>query len=113
MIGAIVFVCGLLSVLISYKMNWKYLLDLRNGEKVVETKIILKKEQKFGYEAGSGTMYFGQEMKEVYLFSIVVENVRYKIEEKLYNSCTEGEKILFNYAPKSRFLVSIEVDAER
>lgn len=29
------------------------------------------------------------------------------------NSCTEREKILFNYAPKSWFLVSIEVDAER
>lgn len=107
----IMFAFGLLSLLISCKMNWKYLSDLRNGEKIVETKIISKKEQKIEYEAGSGTLYFGQEMKGFDSFSIVVENVRYRIDEKLFDSCAEGEKILFNYAPKSRFLVSIEVNA--
>ena len=97
-----------LSFLISYKMNHKYLKDIRFNRKVVETKIIQKKESKSDYEAGSGTMYIGEEMKGYDSFSIIVENYRYRVDKDLFMSSKEGDEILFNYAPISRYLISIE-----
>ncbi len=98
----------LLSFFISYKMNWKYLSDIRNSEKEIEIKIIQKKEFKRDYEAGSGTLYIGQEMKGYDKFNIVVENYRYRVDENVFLNCNEGGEIIFNYAPISRYLINIE-----
>lgn len=102
-----VFAC--LSLFIGYKMNWKYMTDISYKEKQVETKIVQRKEAKRDYEAGSGTLYVGQEMKGFDSYSIIVENTRYRVDEELYSACAEGGEVLFNYAPKSRYRLSIEV----
>ena len=98
-----------LSFFIAYKMNHKYFSDIRNNEKVIETKIIQRKEYKKDYEAGSGTLYIGQEMKGFDSYSIVVENYRYRVDKNIFMNSSEGGEILFNYAPKSRYLISIEL----
>lgn len=99
---------AVLSLALSYKMNWKYLFDIKNREKLIETKIIQKKESKRDYEAGSGTLYIGQEMNGYDSFSIVVENYRYRVDKDVFEHCTVGGEILFNYGPKSRYLINIE-----
>ncbi|MBT3422825.1 MAG: hypothetical protein HOA61_07550 [Bacteroidetes bacterium] len=98
-----------LSFIIGYKMNHTYLADIRYNEKVIETKTIQKKESKRDYEAGSGTLYIGQEMKGFDSFSIVVENYRYRVDKNLFMYCNEGDEVLFNYAPLSRYLINIEL----
>lgn len=98
-----------LSFFIGYKMNWKYISDIRNKEKQIETKIIQSKASKKDFEAGSGTLVVGQDMNEFYSYSIVVENIRYRVDEKLFSSCSDGDELLFNYAPKSRYLMKIEL----
>ena len=99
----------LLSILIGYKMNHKYLSDIKNNEKVLETKVILKKESKRDYEAGSGTLYIGQKMKGFDSFSIIVDNYRYRVDKDLYINSNEGDEVVFSYAPVSRYLLSIEL----
>lgn len=98
-----------LSLLIGYKMNWKYVSDIRYKEKQIETKIIQRKDSQRSYEAGSGTLYIGQEMKGNDLSSIVVDNTRYRVDEELFLACSKGDEVLFNYAPKSRYLINIEL----
>ena len=107
LIIVVVFAC--LALLMGYKMNWKYISDIAYMEKQVVTKIIQRKEAKRDYEAGSGTMYLGQEMNGFDSYSIIVENTRYRVDEELYLACAEGGEVLFNYAPKSRYRLSIEV----
>ncbi len=96
-----------LSFFIGYKMNWKYLSDIRNNEKEIEIKTIQKKESKRDYEAGSGTL--GQEMKGFDSFNIVVGNYRYRVDKDLFMNCNEEDEVLFNYAPISRYLINIEL----
>ncbi len=98
-----------LALYTGYRMNWKYISDIRFNEKEIETKIIQRKESKRDYEAGSGTLYIGQEMKGFNSYSIVVENIRYRIDEEMFSACTVGDEVLFNYAPKSRYLINIEL----
>lgn len=105
----ILFSFALLSLFIGYKMNWKYILDIRNGVKQVETKIIQAKESKRSYEAGSGSLYFGQEMKGNDLYYIIVENIRYKVDSQIFSACSKGDEILFNYAPNSKYLIDFEL----
>lgn len=105
----IVLLFAILSIYLGYRMNWKYLKDIRNNEKVIETKIIQLKELKKDYEAGSGTLYIGQEMKDFDSFSIFVDNFRYRVEKELFLNCNEGDEVNFNYGPVSRYLINIEL----
>jgi hypothetical protein len=98
-----------LAFFIGYKMNWKYISDIKCNEKEIETKIIQRKESKRSYEAGSGTLYIGQEMKGNDLYSVIVENIRYRVDEELFSGCSEGDEVLCNYAPMSRYLINIEL----
>jgi len=102
-------VFAVLSTLVGCKMNWKYVSDIRYNEKQIETKIIQRIESQRSYEAGSGSLYIGQEMKGNDIYSIVVENIRYRVDEELFSGCSEGDEVLFNYAPMSRYLINIEL----
>ena len=101
-----------LSFFISYKMNHKLISDIKYNEKVVETKIIQKREYKRDYEAGSGTLYINQEMNGFDSFSIIVENYRYRINKDLFMKSNEGDEVLFYYTPISRHLINIELKKE-
>ncbi len=99
---------GLLSVFVNYRMNGKYLSDIRNGLKGQEIKIVQRKEYKTDYEAGSGTLYIGQEMNSFDSYSIIVENTRYRVDKDLFENCEENGQVIFNYAVQSKFLLEIE-----
>ncbi len=100
---------AVLSFFISYIMNWKYLSDIRDKKKIIEPKVIQKKESKRDYEAGSGTLYIGQEMNGFDSFSIIVDNYRYRVEKDMFLKCNEGDEVYFNYGPTSKYLISIEL----
>lgn len=103
----------LISFIISYLMNGKYLADIRNGEKEGELKTIQLKEKKKDFEAGSGCvttsrlLNITKDMKEFIRYDIVVENTRYQIDEEFYNNCHVGDEVVFYFAPKSRYLIEI------
>jgi hypothetical protein len=101
--------CASFSILVSYIMNRNYIYDIRDNLKDVELKIITSKRSKIDYEAGSGTLHLLQEMKGSDVFSIVVENYRYRVDKNLYLSCNEGDEVEFKYAPRSRHLLSMEL----
>ncbi len=101
------------SVLLSYRMNYKYYIDIRNKEKIQEVKIIQKKETKKDWEAGSGTLYIGQEMNGFESMSIIVDNYRYRVNKEIYMNCKKGDEIFFNYGPKSKYMLGIELKKNR
>ncbi|MBI9055461.1 MAG: hypothetical protein JEY96_16685 [Bacteroidales bacterium] len=104
-----------LSILIMWLINRKWWIDLKNNEKEVVRKIITKKESKEDYAAGSsvGFSFTGKEskiytgMKSYMEYSLIIENVRYKIEQELWEKVNEKEEVEFHYAPKSKFLIGI------
>lgn len=97
----------LLVLFIGYLMNRRYLADLKNGEKVGVVKKIQFKEAKKDFEAGSGTMYIGDEMNEFIRYDLIVENTRYRIDKELYEASEKGGEVVFYFAPKSNYLLEI------
>lgn len=105
----------LLCILIVWLVNRKWWIDLRDNEKEVVKKIVDKKESKEEYAAGSSIgfsttgkksrFYTGQ--KSYIDYSVIVENVRYKIDKKNWEKVKESDEIEFHYAPKSKFLLYI------
>lgn len=106
----------LVCVLIVWLVNRKWWIDLRNNEKEVVKKIIDKKELKEEYAAGSSvgfsttgtksTFYTGQ--KSYTDYSLIIENVRYKVDKEVWESVNEKEEIEFHFAPKSKYLLDIK-----
>jgi len=98
-----------ISVLLNLSMNRKYISDIRNGEKCFEIKNIQFKEKNKDFEAGSATLYIGQEMNEFYRYDLIIENTRYRVDKNLYENCENGDEIVFFIAPKSKFLLQMEL----
>jgi hypothetical protein len=98
----------IISLLIAYLMLHKLIADIRNGEKIIKTHIISQKDKMEDYEAGSGTMYIGQEMNAFEKFSIIVDNnYLYRVDKELYNASEIGDKVYFHYAPISKHRLKI------
>ena len=106
-------ILAVLSVVISFSMNKKYFADIRNNEKLIETKTIQKKLYDSDSEAGSGTFHAAQNMKKFDKYEIVVENVRHRVDKDLFDHCNEGDKVLFSYGPVSSYLINIELADKR
>lgn len=105
----------ILSIWVSYLMNNKYYSDLRNNEKVSKVKTIQWKTQKKDFVAGSGnatTLPHNNAMKEFIRYNLIVENTKYRVDKTLYNQCSDGDKVLFFYAPKSMYLLGIEIKSK-
>ncbi len=101
----------IVSFIISYLMNRKYYADIRKDEKVAKTKTVQEKTGKKDFEAGSGnvtTLPHNRPMNEFARYDLVVENVKYRVDKELYDKCSAGDEVLFFYAPKSNYLLSIE-----
>ncbi len=101
----------IISFLVSHLMNNKLYSDIRNNEKISETKIIQKKSDKIDYEAGSGnmtTLPHNNPMKEFTRYDLIIDNTKYRIDKELFDKCSDGDEVLFFYAPKSKYLLSIE-----
>ncbi len=103
---------GLLAIFTSYKMIGKYISDIRNNEKILETKIIQKKESKKDYEAGSGnitTLPHNNPMKEFIRYDLIIENTKYRIDKELFEKCADGDEVYFHIAPRSKYRLGIEL----
>ncbi|NPD47649.1 MULTISPECIES: hypothetical protein [unclassified Lentimicrobium] len=101
-----------ISILINYQMNRKYLIDIRNNEKVLIPKTIQRKESKTDYEAGSGnrsTLPHNNPMKSFIHYSLIIENTRFRVDKELFESCKDGDEVFFHMAPKSNFRLSIQL----
>ncbi|MCU4157040.1 hypothetical protein J1N10_13705 [Carboxylicivirga sp. A043] len=106
----IVSALALLAVMISYLMNSKYYYDIRNNYKKAQVKVLERKVKKKDFEAGSGnvtTMPHNRTMNEFIRYDFIIDNTIYRVDERLYNACNNGDKVLFYYAPKSKYLLGM------
>lgn len=103
--------CAVIAMLVSYKMNRNYYIDIRNNEKIAYAKILQKKISKTDYEAGSGnmtTLPHNNPMKAFIRYDFIIDNTMFKVDKDLFESCRDGDEVILYYAPKSRYLISIE-----
>lgn len=101
--------------LLSFAMNRKYYADIRFKEKRTEEKIIQRKIDRVDFEAGSGnmtTMPHNNPMNKFTRYELVVDNERYRVSKQLYEQCSKGGKLLFNFAPRSNYLLDITMIEE-
>ncbi|MBK6283186.1 MAG: hypothetical protein IPF54_11510 [Draconibacterium sp.] len=87
-----------LSVILFFGLNWKYYSDILNSEKIQTIKTLQNKD--------IITDYYKTTVTLKYVFT--VDNVNLTVNKDLFDSCDIGDKLIFNYAPKSKFLLSIE-----
>jgi len=87
-----------LSVLVFFGLNWKYYSDILNSEKIQTIKTLQNKN--------INTDYYKTIVTLKYVFT--VDNVDLTVNKDLFDSCNIGNKLILNYAPKSKFLLSIE-----
>lgn len=99
--------------LIAYLIMRKYLLDIRNGEKIIEFKQLTKKETVLSHEAGSGSVAVWQKMKDLNLYNLIIEGKRYKVSKQLFDVCHEGDFVEFHIAPRSGFRLQIQATSKR
>ncbi len=111
--GIIILACIAFSIWVSHRMNGKYYEDIRNNRKVAERKVLQRKQSKRDFEAGSGNMTtrpHNNPMNEFTRFDFIVDNTLYRVDKVLFENCSEGDLVSFYYAPKSKYLLSIEKD---
>ena len=87
-----------LSVIVFFGLNWKYYSDIRNNEKIQTIKSLQNKN--------TITDYYKTTVTLKYVFT--VDNINLTVNKDLFESSKIGDKLIFNYAPKSKFLLSIE-----
>ncbi|MEI7597519.1 MAG: hypothetical protein WCK02_17355 [Bacteroidota bacterium] len=100
----------LICFLIFYLIIRKVLLDLRNGEKVIITKVITHKKKEVDYEAGSGKVgHVGIDMKpfDKYIFDFSGEELR--VEKEIFDCAKEGDEINLHFAPITSELLKVEL----
>lgn len=98
----------LLTLIIAYTMTYKYIKDIRHDEKELHLKIIDRMEKKIDFEAGSGKVgCVAREMKSFTQYSFIIDNIRYKVEEELFQQCEEGDEVFFAIAPISKYRLAI------
>lgn len=99
-IGTLIF-----SIILNFLINRKYYQDLQFNEKIQVTKTLMSKCKTTDYIASSG-----KNMTKAYIekFEFVVDDIKFNVDKELFECCTEGDKLIFNYALKSQYLLSIE-----
>lgn len=88
----------LLSVIVFFLLNRKYYSDIRNNEKMQITKTLQEKNKIKDYYKTTVTLKY----------TFIVDNINLVVNKELFDSCNKGDKLIFNYAPKSKFLLGIE-----
>ena len=97
--------------LISFLINRKYYKDIRDQEKEESSSIVQKKQHRKDFEAGSGviTKFLAKPMREFIRYDIIVNNTIYRVDEKFYNECAEGDRIILYFARHSGYLLGFEL----
>lgn len=90
-------------------INRKYLGDLKEGSKHIETKKIQRKELDRSRQTGSGTIHTGKKGNAIETPYLIIENTRYEVTPEEFENATEGGELQFHYATKSNFLIKTEL----
>lgn len=93
------------SILLTFLINHRYYADLRNNEKVQMKKTLMNKSKNIDSAAGRGSS-----MTKAYInrYEFCVDDIKFRVDKELFESCSEGDKLIFNYAAKSDYLLGIE-----
>ena len=94
------------SVLLNFLICNKYYRDLQFNEKVQVQKALISKSQNDIYHASA--LNSGMSKAYTEKFEFVVDGIKFDVDKELFEHCTEGDQLIFNYAPKSEYLLSIE-----
>lgn len=107
-IGFIIIISSFfLSFLIGFLINRKYLADLRYNVKEIEPKVIERKKSKEDYEADNERAR-SYRMTSYARYDLIIENTKYRVSKDFFDKCSEGDEVIFNYAPISGYLLGIE-----
>jgi len=105
-----------LCILIPSLMNRDYNKDIQSGIKLIEIGQIQDKECNGSYEAGSGNLYipvlgnlfpklWGSHPKHSLLCYLIINNIRYRAEEEVYNKVNTGDGIEMYFTTDSHLLI--------
>lgn len=94
------------SMMLNLLINRKFYRDLQFNEKMQVTKTLMSKSKTADYALSSR----GSSMTKAYneRCEFVVDNIKFSVDNELFERCAEGDKLIFNYALKSQYLLSIE-----
>lgn len=103
LIGALIF-----SILINFLINHKYYRDFQFNEKIQITKTLIRKSK----AADNIASLRGNAISKAHIerFEFIVDDNAFDVDKELFESCAEGDKLIFNYALKSQYLLGIEKD---
>jgi hypothetical protein len=105
-IGPLFVLCTIVSFLIIRKQ----IADIVNGEKILILKKVIRKEYRLDFEPGSGLLL--SKMKPVDIWYLIIDNYRYPVDKKLFESLSEGDEVYLHLAPLSQELLNIEKKSE-
>ncbi|TRX72422.1 hypothetical protein [Carboxylicivirga sp. M1479] len=95
-------------VLIAYFKSRKYIEDLKANSKRGVVKYVQRKQSKDDFNDENGVGYRGLKYRAFDDFAIIVEDVRYGVSKKLFDSLKSGDPVVFYYAPVSNMRLGIE-----
>ena len=93
------------SILLNFLINHRYYADLRNNQKVQIIKTLMSKSKSIDSAAGRAN---GLTKAYINRFEFCVDDIKFRVDKELFESCSEGDKLIFNYAAKSEYLLGIE-----
>ena len=96
-----------LAFFLGYLINRKYLADLRYNVKETEPKFIERKKSKEDFAADNERPR-SYRMTNYARYDLIIDNTKYRVSKELFDKCSEGDEVLFNVAPISKYLLSIE-----
>jgi hypothetical protein len=98
------------SFLLGFSLTRKFFVDIRNGEKLLEKKVIQKKLIYVYHEPGSGNLLTGKKMKSVDSYNLIIDDLRYNVNKELFDKVVEGGTVYFHIAPISQELLQIDTE---
>ncbi|MBP1637797.1 MAG: hypothetical protein H6Q18_586 [Bacteroidetes bacterium] len=109
-----------LSYLILVGMNRKINKDLKSEKKLIETKIVEKKEKTIDYEVGSGSLYvpvlgklfpkiWGQEMKSYEVLRLTIDGEKYNVGKDIFDNIKEGDNIELHWSYYGEIFLGIRL----
>jgi len=95
-----------------YRINLKVNLDLKEGTKELQKRIVQKKIEETSWEAGSGTLFipilgnlfpklWGQGMSDTKKYYIFSDDNRYEVEKDVFNSLQKNDDFYLHIARHS------------
>lgn len=88
------------------RINLKINRDLKDNTKMILKRKVEQKIEEKSYEAGSGTLFIGQEMKETMKYLIITTDNRYEIDKDLYDNIDKDTYFYIHLAKHSEIIVA-------